>query len=787
MPLDSFFARLHPRTSSKRSVRRHPGRLRRLGGSSLGAGFQELENRRLLTATLAMDINPGPPSSNPAQVASLSGNLLFAANDGVHGTQLWRSDGTATVLLDEINTTTSFNGVSVVQNDSNPTDLTTSGGLVYFAANDGVHGVQLWRTDGTTVNTTMVTNINSGGGGFTPSDLIDVNGVLYFTANDGTDGLQVWKSDGTSGGTVMISNLQPTIGGAANPANLTNVNGTVFFTANAGTTGQEIYSTTGTLASTHLVMNIYQGAGTANPTDLTDVYGTLYFVANDGVHGRELWKSGGTAANTVMVSDINAGASGATPAGLTAIGTTLFFAADDGTHGVQLWKSDGTAAGTVMVKDINATASGASSFPADLTDVGGILFFRADDGVHGLELWRSDGTAAGTSLVLDINPGLASSTPANLIDGNGTLFFTANDGTHGVELWQSDGTAAGTVLVTDINPGAPSSNPSNLAIAGNTLFMAANDGTHGNELWVAPLPDARPVAHDDRYTFEAGATLTVPAPGVLANDADPDGDPITAVLVSGPAHGSLTLNADGSFTYTPDAAFRGRDSFTYQATDGSNLSIKIATVTLVSQDFQWVSNLYADVLGRPAGSVADAEVMYWVSLIGVGTSRENVASAFVNSTEARTNLINGFYQQYLGRAVDPMGLNVFLNAMASGMTSTQIQATLLSSSEFYLRSGSDAGFVFNLYSDLLGRTPSADEAAFWKGELFAGVPRATIVNQFLSSTEFLIHEIQAEYLTYLRRPADIAGANFWLAQLEAGQTPQDLEIALVSSSEYFSL
>jgi hypothetical protein len=51
----------------------------------------------------------------------------------------------------------------------------------------------------------------------------------------------------------------------------------------------------------------------------------------------------------------------------------------------------------------------------------------------------------------------------------------------------------------------------------------------------------------------------------------------------------------------------------------------------------------------------------------------------------------------------------------------------------------------------------------------------------------LIHEIQAEYLAYLRRPADIGGANFWLAQLEAGQTPQDLEIALVSSSEYFLL
>ena len=63
--------------------------------------------------------------------------------------------------------------------------------------------------------------------------------------------------------------------------------------------------------------------------------------------------------------------------------------------------------------------------------------------------------------------------------------------------------------------------------------------------------------------------LTVAAPGVLGNDTDADGDPLTAVLVSGPAHGTLTLNADGSFTYTPDANYNGPDSFTYKASDGT--------------------------------------------------------------------------------------------------------------------------------------------------------------------------------------------------------------------------
>ena len=73
--------------------------------------------------------------------------------------------------------------------------------------------------------------------------------------------------------------------------------------------------------------------------------------------------------------------------------------------------------------------------------------------------------------------------------------------------------------------------------------------------------------------------LTVPAPGVLGNDSDPDGDPLTAVLVTGPSHGSLTLNANGSFSYTPAADFAGSDSFSYRASDGT-VSSSPATVTI---------------------------------------------------------------------------------------------------------------------------------------------------------------------------------------------------------------
>jgi VCBS repeat-containing protein len=89
-----------------------------------------------------------------------------------------------------------------------------------------------------------------------------------------------------------------------------------------------------------------------------------------------------------------------------------------------------------------------------------------------------------------------------------------------------------------------------------------------------------PVANDDGYTTPRNDTLVVDADeGVLANDTDPDGDTLTAILVDGVDHGDLTLAADGSFTYTPEDDFTGEDTFTYVASDGDRQSTP-ATVTI---------------------------------------------------------------------------------------------------------------------------------------------------------------------------------------------------------------
>jgi len=115
----------------------------------------------------------------------------------------------------------------------------------------------------------------------------------------------------------------------------------------------------------------------------------------------------------------------------------------------------------------------------------------------------------------------------------------------------------------------------------DSFTYAASDGILASSPATVALSvtDQAPAATNDSYKTGKGKTLAVSAAGVLGNDSDPDGDPLTAVLASGPANGTLTLNANGSFSYTPNAGFTGIDSFTYRANDKA-LDSTPATVTI---------------------------------------------------------------------------------------------------------------------------------------------------------------------------------------------------------------
>jgi len=119
----------------------------------------------------------------------------------------------------------------------------------------------------------------------------------------------------------------------------------------------------------------------------------------------------------------------------------------------------------------------------------------------------------------------------------------------------------------------------------DTFTYRASDGNSDSNVATVRItvagsqsPNA-PVAVADTYATPVGQTLNVVASGVLSNDSDEDNDQLSALLVDGTTHGSLSLAEDGGFIYAPDAGYQGNDSFTYQATDGTWNS-NIATVTI---------------------------------------------------------------------------------------------------------------------------------------------------------------------------------------------------------------
>ncbi len=437
---------------------------------------------------LLKDITPGSRSSLPARFCDVLGTTFFTAADSLHGHSLWKTDGTpnGTVLVKDIHPGPG-GGVQ-------PRELTALGGILLCTGEDGIHGGEIWRSDGTAKGTWMVKDINPGNQGRPiymdpPVNLTPFRGRVYFSARDGIHGRELWATDGTPSGTALVKDIRP--GGNYSdsyPSYLTPAGDKLFFFGYETVHGWELWATDGTTKGTRLVKDVWPGP---EPTLMTHnrypfntavLGGRLVFAACDGKHGYELWISDGTAAGTRLLKDIASGPGDAKfSRNFTQAGGLLFFSADDGKTGMELWKTDGTPSGTVLVKDINPGMAGSN--PGWMVSFGNKVVFSADDGKRGFELWVSDGTAAGTKLLKEIMPGPGSGARFSRFYklGSRYAFFAGDDGVRGTELWKTDGTAAGTVLVKDIWTGPSSSYPEYLTLSGGRLLFRARDSIHGQE------------------------------------------------------------------------------------------------------------------------------------------------------------------------------------------------------------------------------------------------------------------------------------------------------------------
>jgi ELWxxDGT repeat protein len=325
-------------------------------------------------------------------------------------------------------------------------------------------------SDGTNAGTHRVADLNPGAG----NSLSENNttpgkeavaapwGGFVFVADDGTHGPEVWRTDGTAGGTTLIKDITPGSSGSS-PFGFTAVNGKILFNATDPAHGSEIWATDGTAAGTALLLDVWPGSSSSDPREITAVGSQAFFRAADGTYGAELWATDGTASGTRLVKDLAPGSvSGLPPTSggyaFTAIGGRLvFYAPANGAFFAGFWTSDGTEAGTQPLSSASGSWPYVDVFSAGTDNhgvAGGRLFFRGD---FNPSFWVTDGTMAGSYKILDVplaasaffvfNGGLD---PGLLADLNGTLFFQATDGINSYELWRSDGTDAGTSQVSDL-------------------------------------------------------------------------------------------------------------------------------------------------------------------------------------------------------------------------------------------------------------------------------------------------------------------------------------------------
>lgn len=416
-------------------------------------------------AYMVADLQNGPVRdgtylvSNPHIVES-HGRGYFFQDDGIHGSELWRSDGTAlgTYLLRDL-----CPGLCGSRTLAGFELATPLGPGVAFAGNDGVHGSELWITDGTAVGTKLVRDIRPGVDSSQLGQLVSAGDQLFFSADDGVHGRELWRSDGTAQGTFLVRDLRPGAEGSYQPLLLA-AGGHLFFTFYGESSESGLWVSDGTAGGTMRLAALdvaAQGTGKGRAA-LALPNGLLLFAAAEtGSADGELWRSDGTQAGTFRVKDLVPGAAGSSPESFVAFGDELVFEADSASGSGQraLWRSDGTELGTTEIPT-----------PADLwlgirlgcfATVGETIFFAGSDPAHGLELWAFDGTSI--YRVSDIRPGADSSIDyyANgafnrgvFGDAGGRLAFLADDGVHGLELWTSDGSEAGTERISDLFPGA---------------------------------------------------------------------------------------------------------------------------------------------------------------------------------------------------------------------------------------------------------------------------------------------------------------------------------------------
>jgi ELWxxDGT repeat protein len=353
-------------------------------------------------------------------------------------------------LLKDINTVGGYN---------NPNGFVKLNGIIYFPFDDNIHGSELWRSDGTTAGTYMVKDIYPGAQSGVNSYEVPIvfQNKLFFHAKDPNSWYEIFTSDGTSTGTNSVTNFS-TNNNDTNIGKLVNCGDyKMVFSAQTTAYGYELWQSDGTFTGTTLLADFTSGP---NNTGIDQVLytpsflgGTIFVKIGNPTAAVGIWRSsfgcfigcGAFSTPTKIPNTENAG--------------NAFAHTNTATQHTELYLQDINTFNLSKYDLNDNTLTQLTNFPAtppnyngSFLELNNIIYFTGRDVTNGSELWKTDGTVAGTAFLKDISAGTGSTYIGKFIEIGGNAYFTAKTSINGISLWKTDGTAAGTVELTNISP-----------------------------------------------------------------------------------------------------------------------------------------------------------------------------------------------------------------------------------------------------------------------------------------------------------------------------------------------
>jgi len=564
-------------------------------------------------------------SSNPQFLTELGGKLYFQpTGDLIRGTEIWEFDpsteaGQVTVEFDR----------SLLEESSH---LFAGDGKLFFQAiTYPITRRDIYQYD--PVQKELITLLDPiRTESSLPGQLTELNGVLFFEARPGPTHTELWQYDPqANNGQGLLSQIT---GGSFEDQfsvdEITALDGSIYFRMALPREEFNLYRyDPGANTQPQSVLSLPIVPRSPYQYQVTAFDGRLYFVIDDGVHGLEIWEydpqanSGQPAAR--RITDIEPGEADSNIELRFSYEGKLYFLAGATTQ--RLYSFDPAANGGQGEVSLFEDLSDYESL--HISEFNGSFYFQHEDDLyqydphattqpneprnHGWLLnqdlapdsfvalgdkiyFASENRNGGGALVwqLDPNspPGVSWLTRTGinadpfgrggsiLVANRDRLLFAGTNITPGdyydyyVEMWEffpedlgGDGVAR---RVTSINQEGWAS-PFELTLIGDNLYFVAKDETYGHELLVLPY-NPRPIAQGETFETDEDTELVIDASSLLDNDSDPAGQELSTYVEVPPAHGTLTLNPDGTFRYLPDLNFVGTDRFTYRVTDEGGTS-----------------------------------------------------------------------------------------------------------------------------------------------------------------------------------------------------------------------